>query len=177
MSYQAKYLKTREEIVIKDCFTVSINEFDLVNLIECKDEQYRFELMLNRLDLDDDTKAIIKDLVDNYWFSLRVIKLIKKQQHLRELGRVETAWLTINKRECNNVFGRPVGSKNKKIESKEENDRLEYLRANFDSIANKCVKHDWFDEYLQLYKDVFPNMSRKEIIEKYKVEKNNARVL
>ena len=189
--YRIKYLKTSEEFIIEVeenedfRFQVKVNEYELVQLMNVKERKkdedsstsFSFELTLSRFDWDDDTRAIVKDLFEHYWFSFRLLTLVKRQQHLRKLGRVESSWVSVRKRDTNNIFGRPVGSKKTKELSAEEQERLAYLKANFESIAHRCVVHDWFDEYVALYRDVYPEMSKKEILKKYSVEKNRVRVL
>lgn len=153
-----RYLKTTEafEVVVPDplkegCeITVRVSDYDLVCFLNGLD-----------IDSDDDTKLGLKKLCEKYYLSKRVLELAKRQQHLRAMNRVSSSWVEIKE-------------KRRKQKANRNNDRLDYLRENFDSIAFNCVRHEWFDEFYRLCKDVHPGMSKSEITEKYKILKIHA---
>lgn len=156
-----RYLKTKEEFELEvpdplndnETILVKITDYDLFTLLNSD-----FDI---RSDLDDDTFLGIKKLCENWNLSIRILILAKRQQHLRQLNRVDTAWVELNKKER-----KPRTNKN------EDNERLEYLRENFDKIVENCVKHDWFEEYFRLCKDVDKSMTKAEIKENWKALKN-----
>lgn len=152
-----RYLKTTEsfEIVVPD----PLNESEIIVV---KVSDYDLVCFLNGLDLngyDDDTKLGLKKLCEKYFLSVRILELAKRQQHLRALNRVDSSWVDIRLRK-------------RKPRENFNNDRLDYLRENFDSIALNCVKHEWFYEFYRLCKDVYPSMNKTDIIEKYRIMKS-----
>lgn len=152
-----RYLKTKEEFELEvpdplnenETILVKITDYDLFTLLNSD-----FDI---RSDLDDDTFLGIKKLCENYNLSIRILILAKRQQHLRQLNRVDTAWVELNKKER-----KPRTNKN------EEDERISYLRENFDKIVENCVKHDWFEEYFRLCKDVDKSITKTEIKESWK---------
>lgn len=161
MKYRIRYLKTKEEFELEvpdplnenKTILVKITDYDLVMLLNSD-----FDI---RSDLDDDTFLGIKLLSKNWNISIRTLTLAKRQQHLRKLNRVDTSWIELTKKER-----KPRTNKN------EDNDRLEYLRLNFDKIAENCVKHDWFLEFYRLCKDIDKSITKLEIKERWKTLKN-----
>ena len=155
-----RYLKTKEEFELEvpdplnegETIPVKITDYDLFMLLNSN-----FSI---RGDLDDDTFQGIKLLSEKYSISIRTLTLAKRQQHLRQRNRVETSWVELNKKER-----KPRTNKN------EDNERLEYLRENFDKIVENCVKHDWFDEYLRLCKDMDKSITKAEIRQGWKALK------
>lgn len=147
-----RYLKTTEafEIVVPDPLkegweiNIRVSDYDLVCFLNGLD-----------IDSDDDTKLGLKLLTEKYYLSKRVLELAKRQQHLRAMNRVSSSWIEIKE-------------KRRKQKTNHSNDRLDYLRENFDSIAFNCVRHEWFDEFYRLCKDVCPKMSKSDIIYEYK---------
>lgn len=155
-----RYLKTKEEFELEvpdplndgETIMVRITDYDLFMLLNSN-----FDI---RSDLDDDTFRGIELLSEKYSISIRTLTLAKRQQHLRQLNRVETSWVELNKRER-----KPRTNKN------EDNERLEYLRENFDRIAENCARHDWFDEYLRLCKDMDRSIAKAEVRQGWKALK------
>jgi len=159
-----RYLKTKEEFELEvpdpignenETIFVKISDYDLFVLLN--------SCFQTKADIDDDTYFGLKKLCETWNLSIRVLKLAKIQQHLRQLNRVETAWVELNKKER-----KPRTNSN----SNEDNERLEYLRLNFDKIVQNCLKHDWFEEYSRLRKDLDKSVSKQEIREDWKALKN-----
>lgn len=155
-----RYLKTKEEFELEvpdplndgETIMVKITDYDLFMLLNSN-----FSI---RGDLDDDTFLGIKKLCKNHTLSIRTLTLAKRQQHLRQLNRVDTAWIGLNKRE-----------RKPRVNKNEDNERLEYLRENFDRIAENCARHDWFDEYLRLCKDMDKSIAKAEVRQSWKALK------
>ena len=158
-----RYLKTKEEFELEvpdplndgETIMVKITDYDLFMLLNSN-----FSI---RGDLDDDTFQGIKLLSEKYSISIRTLTLAKRQQHLRQLNRVDTAWIGLNKRER---------KPRTKPDSNEDSERISYLRENFDRIAENCARHDWFDEYLRLCKDMDKSIAKAEIRQSWKALKN-----
>lgn len=155
-----RYLKTKEEFELEVPDPLNENETILVKITD-----YDLFMLLNsnfdiKSDLDDDTFFGLKLLIKNYNLSIRTLKLAKRQQHLRQLNRVDTAWVELNKKE-----------RKPRTNSNEDNERLEYLRENFDKIVENCVKHDWFEEYFRLCKDIDKSITKAEIKQNWKALK------
>ena len=156
-----RYLKTKEEFELEvpdplnenETILVKITDYDLFCLLNNNFEQ--------KLDVDDDTFFGLKLLIKNWNLSIRTLKLAKRQQHLRQLNRVDTAWVELNKKER-----KPRTNKN------EDSERISYLRENFDKIVENCVKHDWFEEYFRLCKDIDKSITKAEIKQNWKILKN-----
>lgn len=156
-----RYLKTKEEFELEVPDPLNENETILVKITD-----YDLFTLLNsgfdiRSDLDDDTFLGIQKLCENYNLSIRTLTLAKRQQHLRQLNRADTAWVELNKKER-----KPRESKS------EDSERISYLRENFDKIAENCAKHDWFDEYSRLRKDLDKSVSKQEIRDGWRALKN-----
>ena len=134
--YKIRYLKTKEEfeLVVPDVLsddegsslTVRISDYDLFMLIRG-----------TRPDTDADTYLGIKKLN----LSVSTLKQAKTKAHLRRLNRVDTSWVEISKRKKRGI-------------SEERKERLEYLKENYDGIVSNCVKHDWYNEFKSLCKDL-----------------------
>lgn len=135
---------------------VKISDYDLFTLLNSG-----FDI---RSDLDDDTFLGIKKLRENHNLSIRTLTLAKRQQHLRQLNRVGTSWVELNKKER-----KPRQAKDS---AGEDSERIEYLRENFDKIAENCARHDWFDEYCRLCKDLDKSIAKAEIRQNWKALKN-----
>ena len=161
MKCRIRYLKTKEEFELEVPDPLNENETILVKITD-----YDLFTLLNsdfhiRSDLDDDTFLGIKKLCENWNLSIRTLKLAKRQQHLRQLNRVDTTWVKLNKKE-----------RKPRTNSNDDNERISYLRENFDKIVENCVKHDWFEEYFRLCKDIDKSMTKAEIKESWKALKN-----
>ena len=161
MKCRIRYLKTKEEFELEVPDPLNENETILVKITD-----YDLFTLLNsdfhiRSDLDDDTFLGIKKLCENWNLSIRTLKLAKRQQHLRQLNRVDTTWGKLNKKE-----------RKPRTNSNDDNERISYLRENFDKIVENCVKHDWFEEYFRLCKDIDKSMTKAEIKESWKALKN-----
>lgn len=159
-----RYLKTKEEFELEvpdpigdgnETIFVRISDYDLFCLLSNNFEQ--------KLDIDDDTFFGLKLLIKNWNLSIRVLKLAKTQQHLRQLNRTDTAWIELNKKER-----KPRTKSN----SDEDNERLEYLRENYGKIAANCIRHGWFEEYSRLRKDLDKSITKDRIREDWKALKN-----
>lgn len=158
-----RYLKTKEEFELEVPDPLNENETILVKITD-----YDLVMLLNsdfniRSDLDDDTFQGIKLLSQNWNISIRTLILAKRQQHLRQLNRVDTAWVKLNKKER-----KPRKQKN----NEEEQGRIAYLISNYEKIAMNCVKHDWFLEFYRLCKDIDKSITKLEIKERWKTLKN-----
>ena len=157
-----RYLKTTEEfeLIVPDplnenaTIQIRISDYDLFLVIQSK--------FSNQYDLDDDTFQGLKLLSKNYILSIRTLFLAKRQQHLRKLNRVASSWVELNRNE-----------RAPRQQSKENLERVEYLKENYEAIVNNCIKRDWFNEFCQLEKDLNPKISKDEIREKWKSLKNN----
>ena len=161
MKCRIRYLKTKEEFELEVPDPLNENETILVKITD-----YDLFTLLNsdfhiRSDLDDDTFLGIKKLCENWNLSIRTLKLAKRQQHLRQLNRVDTTWVKLNKKE-----------RKPRTNSNDDNERISYLRENFDKIVENCVKHDWFEEYFRLCQDIDKSMTKAEIKESWKALKN-----
>lgn len=161
MKYRIRYLKTKEEFELEVPDPLNENETILVKITD-----YDLFMLLNsnfsiRGDLDDDTFQGIKLLSEKYSISIRTLTLAKRQQHLRQLNRVDTAWVELNKKE-----------RKLRTNSNEDSERISYLRENFDKIVENCVKHDWFEEYFRLCKDIDKSITKAEIKQNWKILKN-----
>ena len=161
MKCRIRYLKTKEEFELEVPDPLNENETILVKITD-----YDLFTLLNsdfhiRSDLDDDTFLGIKKLCENWNLSIRTLKLAKRQQHLRQLNRVDTTWVKLNKKE-----------RKPRTNSNDDNERISYLGENFDEIVENCVKHDWFEEYFRLCKDIDKSMTKAEIKESWKALKN-----
>lgn len=161
-----RYLKTKEEFELEvpdpiggegETIFAKISDYDLFMLLNSD--------FANRADLDDDTFLGIQKLCKNWNLSIRTLKLAKRQQHLRRLNRVGTSWVELTKKER---------KPREKSNSSEDSERLEYLRENFDRIAENCAKHDWFDEYLRLCKDMDKSITKAEIRQNWKALKKKS---
>lgn len=157
-----RYLKTKEEFELEvpdplnenERIMVKISDYDLFILLSTD--------FTNRADLDDDTFLGIQKLCENWNLSIRTLKLAKTQQHLRQLNRTDTSWVELNKKE----------RKPRTNKESEDNERISYLRENYDKIVANCLKHDWFEEYSRLRKDLDKSVSKQEIREDWKALKN-----
>lgn len=158
-----RYLKTKEEFELEvpdpignenETIFVKISDYDLFVLLNSGLE--------NRADLDDDTFLGIQKLCENWNLSIRVLKLAKTQQHLRQLNRTDTAWVELNRKE----------RKPRTNKQSEDLERISYLRENYDKIVANCIRHDWFEEYFRLRKDLDKSVSKQEIKEDWKALKN-----
>ena len=155
-----RYLKTNEDFELEGPDPLNENETILVKITD-----YDLFTLLNsdfdiRPDLYYDTFLGIQKLCENYNLSIRILILAKRQQHLRQLNRVDTAWVKLNKKE-----------RKQRMNGNEDDERLEYLRENFDKIVENCVKHDWFEEYFRLCKDVDKSITKAEIRQNWKMLK------
>ena len=154
-----KYLKTTEEFQIEvpdplnesECIFVRISDYDLMSMICGRTPK----------NLDDDTKLGIQKLLEKYILTTRTMKLAKRQQHLRKLNRVESAWIELKSKE-----------RQPRQMTSENIQRINYLRENFDEISLNCVKHDWYEEFYQLCKDSGKIRTKKDIISEWKRLKN-----
>ena len=160
-----RYLKTKEEFELEVPDPLNENE-TILETILVKITDYDLFILLNsnfsiRGDLDDDTFLGIQKLIKNWNLSIRTLKLAKRQQHLRQLNRVDTAWVELNKKE-----------RKPRTNSNEDSERIEYLKENFDKIVENCVKHDWFEEYFRLCKDIDKSITKAEIKQNWKILKN-----
>lgn len=157
-----RYLKTKEEFELEvpdplnenERIMVKISDYDLFILLSTD--------FANRADLDDDTYFGLKKLCENWNLSIRILKLAKTQQHLRQLNRTDTSWVELNKKER-----KPRTKPN----SSEDSERIEYLRENYGKIVANCIRHDWFEEYSRLRKDLDKSISKTEIKEDWKLLK------
>ena len=158
-----RYLKTKEEFELEvpdpignenETIFVKISDYDLFVLLNSGLE--------NRADLDDDTFLGIQKLCEKWNLSIRVLKLAKTQQHLRQLNRTDTAWEELNRKE----------RKPRTNKQSEDLERISYLRENYDKIVANCIRHDWFEEYFRLRKDLDKSVSKQEIKEDWKALKN-----
>ena len=155
MEYKIKYLKTTDEfeIIVPDpldensTLKIRISDYDLYMLL----------VTGKKGELDDDTFLGITTLKKDYVFTPNVLKLAKKQLHLRELNRVESSWyvLKLNKRKPRET-------------TQEQRERIEYLKENYDKIVANCIEHDWFDEFYKLNKDIDPHKSKNDIIQDWR---------
>lgn len=161
-----RYLKTKEEFELEapdpigggnETIFVRISDYDLFVLLNSD--------FANRADLDDDTFLGIRKLCESWNLSIRTLKLAKTQQHLRQLNRTDTSWIELNKKER-----KPRTKSN----SNEDSERIEYLRENYDKIAANCIRHDWFEEYSRLRKDLDKSVSKAEIKEDWKLLKTKS---
>lgn len=158
MEYMIRYLKSSESFCFVapdplrpgETIKVSATDADVLNLIR-KKFQDRPEGM------DDDTYLSLRELSGSHVLSSRTLMLAIRQAHLRRIGRASSAWVKL----------RPKTRKPKSI-SPEREERLSYLREHESDIIANCVRHDWFDEYLRLRKDLDPHASRKSIIEDWR---------
>lgn len=160
-----RYTKTDNSFTINTLDSVDdyylnykVAESDLLRMIgiDFYDKDEQAELFYKRLlpsveqrELDDDTFNSVSVCQWYYNLSPRVLKLAKRQAHLHRLRRVESPVLTLSPRVFHSKGGRPKGSRNKVDE-----DRLEYLRSKYDEIVKNCVKHDWYEEYVTLNKEL-----------------------
>ena len=102
--------------------------------------------------------SMLGALLSPYYFSYRTLVLAKRQQHLRKLGRTETSWVELTrkvrcggrKKRCAGVSGSGLGDAS--IDSDLE--VCLWNAEHFDTIAKKCVEHDWLEEFLRLCEDV-----------------------
>ena len=160
MNYFIKYLKSTEDfqiiapdpLVPNSTILIRISDFDLYSFIRTSQVP----------ELDDDTKGALLLLKKSCFLSANTLILAKRQQHLRKLNRSDSAWLQLKNR-----FGR-------KPKSSRSDERLVYLKENFDSISLNCIKHDWFFEFSSLCHDVFPGISKKEILNLWKSKKETS---
>lgn len=161
-----RYLKTTEEFELvvpdpigseNDTITVRISDYDLVVLLNSSFE--------TRGDIDDDTFLGIKKLCENWNLSIRTLKLAKTQQHLRQLNRVASSWVELTKKER-----KPRQAKDL---SEEDLERIQYLTENYDKIAMNCARHDWFQEFMRLCKDIDRKATKEDIKAKWKELRKN----
>ena len=134
---------------------VKISDYDLFALLNSGFEQ--------KPDIDDDAFLGIRKLSENWNLGVRTLRLAKTQQHLRRLNRVASSWVELTKKER-----KPRANPN----SNEDSERIEYLRENFGKIAENCARHDWFDEYRRLRKDLDKSVSKQEIRDGWRALKN-----
>lgn len=162
-----RYLKTKEEFELEvpdpiggegETIFVKISDYDLFFLLNNDFEQ--------KPDIDDDAYFGLKKLRENWNLSIRTLRLAKTQQHLRRLNRTDTAWIELNKKER-----KPRQAKDL---TEEDRERIAYLTENFEKIAENCARHDWFDEYLRLRKDLDKSVSKTEIKEDWKLLKTKS---
>lgn len=151
-----RYLKTTEMFELEvpdplqkneDRIVVRISDYDLVMLLNSG-------LAIRGEEVDDDTFYGIKLLREKWNLSVRTLTLAKRQQHLRKLNRVDTAWVELKRKE-------------RKPREGVDSERIQYLKKNYDMIALNCVKREWFDEFTRLCKEVFKGITKEEIREKY----------
>lgn len=154
-----RYLKVKEEFELEvpdplkpgDSILVRISDYDLFSLLRGI-----------KVDVDDDTYLGIELLREKWNISVRTLTLAKRQQHLRKLNRSESAWVILNE-------------KKRKPRRVVVDDRIKYLRDNFDEIAKNCVKHGWYDEFFRLCKDL--GIGKKSAKEKWYAIKEKWRML
>lgn len=158
-----RYLKTKEEFELEvpdpigndsETIFVRISDYDLFVLLNSG--------FANRADLDDDTFLGIRKLCENWNLSIRTLKLAKTQQHLRRLNRTDTSWIELSKKER---------KPRTKSDPNGDSERIEYLRENFDEIAANCIRHDWFEEYSRLRKDLDKGVPKQRIREDWRALK------
>lgn len=148
-----RYLKTTEMFELEvpdplrkkedeDRIVVRISDYDLVMLLK------------SGFAVRGDTFYGIKLLREKWNLSVRTLTLAKRQQHLRKLNRVDTAWVELKRKE-------------RKPREGVDSERIKYLKENYDMIALNCVKREWFDEFTRLCKEVFKGITKEEIREKY----------
>lgn len=148
-----RYLKTTEMFELEvpdplrkkedeDRIVVRISDYDLVMLLK------------SGFAVRGDTFYGIKLLREKWNLSVRTLTLAKRQQHLRKLNRVDTAWVELKRKE-------------RKPREGVDSERIKYLKENYDMIALNCVKREWFDEFARLCKEVFKGITKEEIREKY----------
>lgn len=149
-----RYLKTEEKFELEvpdpldenETIVVKISDYDLVSYLKGL-----------KVELDDDTSRGLELLCKKYILSPRILKLAKTQLHLRKLNRVDSSWIDL-----------PKKKRGRRNLSQEDLERIEYLKVNYDKIVENCLKHDWFDEFYKLNKDINASMRKKEIIEKWR---------
>lgn len=99
--------------------------------------------------------SMLGALLSPYYFSYRTLVLAKRQQHLRKLGRTETSWVELTRKvRCG---GRKKGCAQGQGSGQDLSQDLEtrlWNAEHFDTIAKKCVEHDWLEEFLRLCEDV-----------------------
>lgn len=160
-----RYLKTTESFEIEvpdplqnrngnrngngeeDSIVVRISDYDLVMLLNSG-------FAVRGEEVDDDTFYGIKLLKEKWNLSVRILTLAKRQQHLRKLNRVDTAWVELKRKE-------------RKPREGVDSERIKYLKENYEMIALNCVKREWFDKFTRLCKEVFKGITKEEIREKY----------
>ncbi len=90
-----------------------------------------------------------------------ILGAIKKAAHVRKLGRTKSAWLTLQPRILKG--GRPRGG----CSADADNERLEYLYSNYDSIVKSIVCRDSFVDFCDLERELNKRIGMHEIREKY----------
>ena len=98
-----RYLKTTETFELEvpdplqqnggeDRIVVRISDYDLIMLLKSG-------FAVRGEEVDDDTFYGIKLLREKWNLSVRTLTLAKRQQHLRKLNRVDTAWVELKRKE------------------------------------------------------------------------------
>lgn len=133
---------------------VEIKEEDFYRLINA-DRGVKYGFWFNfedeKLDLDDDTYLGISYVQYAYYLSVTVLKEAKRVS--KRCGYPQ--WVFLKKRVKRG--GRPVGGgKTKRFcdLSSDEQERIYYLRDNYEKIVDNMCKHDWVYEYVELQRDM-----------------------
>lgn len=160
-----------------NCFTINtldyndevfvdykVSESDLKRMIrvDTDERELCFKEVLKEIeqcDLDDDTYSSVSACQYYFTLSNRVLLLAKRKAHLKRLGKVNKSVLELKPHVFHSKGGRKKGSKNKV-----DAERIEYLRTNYDAIVENCFKHDWFEEYREVNKEVGIKKSYKDYI-------------
>lgn len=111
---------------------------------------------------ETESATMLGALLSPYYFSYRTLVLAKRQQHLRKLGRAETSWVELTrkvrcggrKKRCAQGLGSGQDSELGSSSSSGDSDVYLWNAEHFDTIAKKCVEHDWLEEFLRLCEDV-----------------------
>lgn len=113
----------------------------------------------NGLNIDGEVFEDVCLLQYKYRLEPGILNAVKKAAHVRKLGRTKSAWLTLQPRILRG--GRPRGS------SRVDNERLNYLYENYDSIVKSIVCRDSFVDFCDLERELNKRIGMREIREKY----------
>lgn len=152
------YLSDRTEPFF---YKVKIDEADLVRMLKIdsysedeKNELYYHKLLgsslsgegLEQKDLDDDVFWGISILQYFFHISMQTIVEIKRQQHLYKLYKVSDPNYLLKPRVLHSNGGRKLGSLSAMTDTDLQN------IENAESIIRSCVEHDWYYEFMDLYR-------------------------
>jgi len=153
-SFSMRFLKTNDVFEFPD-FNIKIPEVDLRRMIAIdnysedeKNELYYHELLttVEQKDLDDDTFYIVSLLQWFFHISTHTLTLAKRQAHLRRLNKTDSKSIKLKHRQFHSNGGRPFGAITNLTETDLQN------IENADAIIENCIKHNWFNEFMELHK-------------------------